>query len=184
MCSYAQDEIVANEYFKNGEFEKALSSYKRLFKDKPNNTNYLLKIVEIEQELELYKEAEQRLIKALETSKSPNLLVELGYNYQLQKDTINANKNYQKAIATLEQRPTNAYSIGRVFQNHSLLEEAIQAYTKAMQLQPSLNFNLQLARIYGEQSNIEKMFDSYLNFISANPTYLDTIKRYISEFIT
>ena len=53
-----------------------------------------------------------------------------------------------------------------------------------MQLQPSLNFNLQLARIYGEQSNIEKMFDSYLNFISANPTYLDTIKRYISEFIT
>ena len=184
LCSYAQDEIVANEYFKNGEFEKALSSYKRLFKDKPNNTNYLLKIVEIEQELELYKEAEQRLIKALQTSKSPNLLVELGYNYQLQKDTINANKNYQKAIATLEQRPTNAYSIGRVFQNHSLLEEAIQAYTKAMQLQPSLNFNLQLARIYGEQSNIEKMFDSYLNFISANPTYLDTIKRYISEFIT
>ncbi|HIC30844.1 MAG TPA: hypothetical protein EYO76_02900, partial [Flavobacteriaceae bacterium] len=63
----AQDEIVASEYFKNGEFEKALSSYKRLFKDKPYNTNYLLKIVEIEQELELYKDAEQRLIKALQT---------------------------------------------------------------------------------------------------------------------
>ena len=45
LCSYAQDEIVASEYFKNGEFEKALSSYKRLFKDKPYNTNYLLKIV-------------------------------------------------------------------------------------------------------------------------------------------
>jgi len=184
LSMQAQDEIVANEYFKNGKFEKALSSYKKLFKDKPHNTSYLIKIVEIEQELELYKDAEQRLIEALEKRNSPSLLVELGYNYQLQNDTINAKSNYQKAIATLDQKPNYAYTVGRAFENHSLLEQAIDTYIKAMQLQPNLNFNLQLARIYGEQANVEKMFESYLDFVTANPTYLDTIKRYISEFIT
>ena len=181
---HAQDEIVAREYFKNGEFEKARSSYKRLYTQNPNNTNYLLQLVKIEQELELYKDAEQRLVEAIEKRTVPDLLVELGYNYQLQNDTLNAKDYYNKAISKIEIQPTYAYTVGRAFEAHSLLEEAIKTYTKAMELKPTLNFNMQLARIYGEQGNVEKMFNSYLDFAAANPSYLDSIKRYISEFIT
>jgi tetratricopeptide (TPR) repeat protein len=65
-----------------------------------------------------------------------------------------------------------------------LLEQAISAYEKAMELKPDLNFNVQLARIYGEQGNVEKMFESYLNFVEINDTYLNTIKRAFSEFIS
>ncbi len=187
ICSctlYAQEDLVANEYFKSGQFEKALSSYKKLYSKNTRNSNYLIKIVKIEQQLELFNDAETRLLEAIQKKAVPNLLVELGYNYQLQNDTINANSYYKQAIATLDLNANNAYRVGRAFQDLSLLKQAITTYNKAMQLKPILNFNMQLARIYGEQGEVQKMFNSYINFAEANPNYLDSIKRYVSEFIS
>lgn len=180
----AQADLVAREYFKNGELEKALSSYKKLYSSNKRNSQYLFKIIKIEQQLELYKSAEERLLKAIQKRSAPNLLVELGHNYQLQKDSLNAKLFYDKAIKTIEQNANNAYSAGRAFQELNLLEQAAFCYTKAMEIKPELNFNLKLARIYGEQGKVEKMFSSYIDFAEENPTYLNNIKRYVSDFIT
>ncbi|RAJ15002.1 tetratricopeptide repeat protein [Olleya aquimaris] len=180
----AQEDLVAREYFNSGEFEKALSSYKKLYSKNTKNNNYLLKIVKIEQQLELFKDAEVRLLEAIQKRAAPDLLVELGYNYQLQKDTINANNYYNQAITTLDDNANNAYRVGRTFENLSLLDQAITTYNKAMELKPILNFSMQLARIYGEQGEIEKMFSSYIDFAEANPNYIDSIKRYVSDFIS
>ena len=180
----AQEDLVAREYFINGEFEKALTSYKKLYNKNTNNTNYLLQLVKIEQQLELYKDAETRLLKVINTNNYPELLVELGYNYNLQNDSISANKYYNKAIATLDDNTNNAYRVGRTFENLSLLNQAITTYKKAMTLNPSLEFNMQLARIYGTQGEVEKMFESYIDLVETSDSYLNTIKRSISEFIT
>ncbi len=180
----AQEDLVAREYFINGEFEKALTSYKKLYNKNTNNTNYLLQLVKIEQQLELYKDAETRLLEVINTNNYPELLVELGYNYNLQNDSISANKYYNKAIATLDDNTNNAYRVGRTFENLSLLNQAITTYKKAMTLNPSLEFNMQLARIYGTQGEVEKMFESYIDLIETSDSYLNTIKRSISEFIT
>ena len=96
--SFAQEDIIAKEYFKKGEFEKALTSYQKLYKEQPNNQLYLFQIVKIEQELERYKNAENRLVDAISKRENPNLLIELGYNFQLQNDTIQAQTNYNKAL--------------------------------------------------------------------------------------
>src|SRR5690554_8087760 len=53
-----------------------------------------------------------------------------------------------------------------------------------MTLRPELNFNVQLARIYGEQDNVSKMYESYLDFVQLNEGYKNTIKRAFSEFIS
>ena len=70
------------------------------------------------------------------------------------------------------------------FESHSLLDQAITLTTRAMALKPELNFNMQLARIYGEQGNIEKMFNSYIDFSEINASYINTIKREFSTFIS
>jgi len=180
----AQEDLVAREYFTNGEFEKALTSYKKLYNKNTNNTNYLLQLVKVEQQLELYKDAEARLLEVLDTNKYPELLVELGYNYNLQNDSINANKYYDQAIKSLDENTNNAYRVGRTFENLSLLNQAITTYKKAMQLNPRLEFNMQLARIYGAQGEVEKMFESYIDLVETSYSYLNTIKRSISEFIS
>jgi len=181
----AQNDILAKEYFNKGEFEKALVAYKKLFKKNKKNRNYLLQLVKTHQQLEQFKEAEILLSSKLGTSRNSGpFMVELGYNYQLQKDTINAKINYTKAIAIVDSFPNSAYTIGRAFENYSLLSEAITTYENAMTQKPDLNFNMQLARIYGEQGDIEKMFNSYINFGEKNKAYINTIKRSISQFIS
>ncbi|WP_256935264.1 tetratricopeptide repeat protein [Olleya sp. HaHaR_3_96] len=180
----AQEDLFARGYFSDGQFEKALISYKKLHSKNKKNSNYFFKIVEIEKLLERYTDAETRLLEALQEKEDPELLVELGHNYQLQKDSINAKKYYTQAIATLDDNPNNAYRVGRAFETHSLLDQAIITYNKAMALKSSVNYNMQLARIYGEQGEVEKMFSSYIDFVQDNTSYLNTIKRNVSEFIS
>lgn len=181
---FSQEDIVAAEYYKNGEFEKALLSYKKLYSKSPNNNTYLLQLVKSLQQLEKYPEAETLLLEQISRVNYPPLLIELGYNYQLQNDIINAETYYESALKTIDQNPNFVFVIGKAFEDRSLLDQAITAYEKAMLLKPDLNFNVQLARIYGDQGNVEKMFESYLNFVELNDSYINTIKRAFSEFIS
>lgn len=181
---FSQDDILAKDYFKNGDFEKALLEYNKLYAKSPSNINYITQILSTHQQLEQFDDAEAFLVKLMARIKYPAFMVELGYNFQLKGDLENANLNYQKAIATIDVKPSNAFSIARSFQNHTLLDEAIVCYVKAMTLNPDFNFNLQLAQIYGEQGNIEKMFNKYLDFVVSNPVAINNIKRAINDFVS
>ena len=75
----------------------------------------------------------------------------MGHNYELQQNTERAEQFYAEALSAVDARPNYAYSIARTFQKYSLLKYAAETYEKAMQLNNELNFNMQLARIYGEQ---------------------------------
>ena len=184
FSSFSQDDILAKEYYNSGEFEKALSYYEALYKKTPNNNSYLVSLVKTHQQLEQLDSAENLLIEQIKRIRYPALYVELGYNYQLKNNTELANINFNKAIAYIDENVNFAFTVGRYFEDRSLLDQAIITYEKAMLIKPSLNFNSQLARIYGEQGNVEKMFESYLNFIDHNDTYINTIKRAFNEFIT
>ena len=59
--AFSQDDIVAREYFKNGEFEKALITYKKLYTKNIKNSNYSIQLVKTHQQLEQYKDAEAYL---------------------------------------------------------------------------------------------------------------------------
>ncbi len=181
---FSQNDILAKEYFKKGDFQKALHEYKKLYANSPSNINYINQIVSTHQQLEQYDEVEAFLLKLMERINYPAFLVELGYNYQLKNDLENATNNYNKAIASIDVKASNVFAVARSFQGHTLLNEAVISYEKAMVLNPDFNFNLQLAKIYGEQGNIEKMFTSYIEFAEFNPPSLNNIKRAISEFIS
>ena len=181
---FSQEDIIAREYFKNGEFEKAIISYKKLYSKNIKNRNYLEQLVKSHQQLEQYNEAQSLITNYLSLVNYPPSFIELGYNYKLQNDTINANLNYEKALNEIDLKPNYSGLIGRKFEEYSLLDLAIKTYQKAMVVKPDFNFNMQLARIYGEQGNIEKMFNSYINFSEINDSYINTIKREFSSFIS
>ncbi|MFV0565734.1 MAG: tetratricopeptide repeat protein [Flavobacteriaceae bacterium] len=181
---FSQSEVLAREYFKNGDFEKALYEYKKVYAQSSSNVTIISQIVATHQELEQYAEAEAFLLKVMERIKYPSFFVELGYNYQLKGDANNANLYYDKAFESIEEQPNYVFSIARSFQLHTLLNEAVKAYETAMQLKPDLNFNYQLAQLYGEQGNIEGMFNKYIDFIETNPTSVNNVKRAINDFIS
>ena len=181
---YSQNATLAKDYFQKGEYEKALIEYKKLYAKSTSNINYINQIVSTHQQLEQYDDAENFILELMKRIKYPAFLVELGYNYQLKNDLQKANENYQKAISTIDDKASNVFAVARSFQNHSLLDEASESYEKAAVLNPDFNFNVQLAQIYGEQGNIEKMFNSYINFAESNPVVLRDVKRAINDFIS
>ncbi len=183
MFAFSQSEEIADDYFKRGEFEKALIVYQKLNLSN-NNINIFNKIIGTLQQLERYDEAQQILQERISTYKFPPLLVELGYNYQLKDSLEIADQYYNDAIISVEENPVYVISVARQFENHSLLDQAIIVYKKGMELLPDSNFNIPLARIYGEQGNVELMFSSYIDYIETQPTFLNNAKRAFSDFIS
>jgi tetratricopeptide (TPR) repeat protein len=180
----AQNDVLAKEYYKNGDFEKALIEYKKLHAKSRSNLNYMKQIVAAHQQLEQYQEAETFLNAIISKTKYPAFYVDLGHNYQLQNNLEKANENYGIAINSLLVNPNNAYAVARSFQNYALLEQAATTYEKAMALKPELNLKLPLAQIYGEQGNIEKMMLNYIDLVALNPVTLNNIKRALNSFIS
>jgi tetratricopeptide (TPR) repeat protein len=180
----AQNDVLAKEYYKNGDFEKALIEYKKLHAKSRSNLNYMKQIVAAHQQLEQYQEAETFLNAIISKTKYPAFYVDLGHNYQLQNNLEKANENYGIAINSLLVNPNNAYAVARSFQNYALLDQAATTYEKAMALKPELNLKLPLAQIYGEQGNIEKMMLNYIDLVALNPVTLNNIKRALNSFIS
>ena len=184
LLSFSQNEELAKEYFDRGEFQKALISYEKLYEEKKGNINYFIRIVEIHQQLENLDIAEQLLLEMSSKSKNPQHLVDLGYNYHLKNQQEKAEEYYDLAISKIDENPVYGYYVAYRFETHALIDRAATAYERSMELRPEANYYIQLARIYGEQGKIEKMFTSYVDFVEKNNAYVNQAKRSFSEFIT
>ena len=187
LCSsmvFAQSEQLAKSYYDKGMFEKALISYQKLYANNLGNSNYFFRIIEIHQQLEQLDEAEQLLLEKIQVTGNPHYFVELGYNFQLRNNEVKAREYYDLAKKGIEEKPVYAYYVARRFEEHALIDDAAQVYERAMELRPESNYNMQLARIYGEQGKVEKMFRSFLDFVEMNVTYVNYAKRSFSEYIS
>lgn len=186
FCSvavFAQNEQLAFNYFEKGEFEKALATYQDLEKKQPGNTFFIQKIVACQQQLQKYQEAEKYLKEKLERTNQPMLYVELGYNYQLQKDMSKAEKNYNLAIKTVSESPTFVYSVAGAFEQKVLLDYAIKAYDTASSINKSMNFDYQLALIQGQLGNTDQMIDKLLSYAYNNQQSLVVVQNQLSRFM-
>jgi tetratricopeptide (TPR) repeat protein len=183
--SFGQSEELAKNYFDQGEYKKAEAIYAKLHRNNPGHQNWLLGYVETLEALGKVGEAESTLKRYLtDVGEYPNIQIELGYLFQKQNDTIAANSYYQQAISQVEARPGFAYTVGNVFQKYSLLDLAVQTYETAQRVEPRNNNRIQLARIYGEQSEYKKMFENYMDLIIENPSYFQILNRNFSQYIT
>lgn len=184
LTSFSQNDQLAKEYFDRGEFEKALISYQKLYEQKKGNINYFIKIVEIYQQLENFDIAEKMLLDKSSTSKNPQFYVDLGYNHHLKEQQEKAEAYYKTAILKIDDNPIYGYYVARRFEAHALIDNAAIAYERAMELRPEANYHFQLAKIYGEQGEVEKMFVSYVNFVDKKNSYVNQAKRSFSEYIS
>ncbi len=184
VSSFAQNELLAKNYAEKGEYEKAIVIYEKLVKQSPNNLNLLLSLVEMNQQVENYDKAQELLEDRLNSkSKLPQVIVELGHNYTLQnKDSI-ATIYYNEATDFINDNPRYAYTIGKSFEKFSLLDETIFLYEKAISIDEELDFSQQLARLYGEKGEVEKMFNSFINLIEKRPNTKPYAQRQFSLYI-
>jgi tetratricopeptide (TPR) repeat protein len=183
VLTYSQNEQLAQNYFEKGEFEKALMIYQDLEKRQPNNTFYIQKIAASMQQLQQYDKVRAFLVEKLEKTNQPIVLVELGYNYQLQKDAANAEKYYNLALDVVRENPGNVYTIANAFEQKVLLQQALNAYQIAMETNKSLNFDYQMALLQGQLGNMDLMIDKLLQYSYNNQQNLPVVQNQLSRFM-
>lgn len=185
FSGYSQSEQLAKNYFDRGEFKKAENIYEKLFAREPNNSSFFYGLIATYQQLEKYSEAEKLLQDRINnTANAPHYLVELGHNYELQQKNEQAEQFYREALRAIESRPNFAFSIARTFEKYSKLDHAVSAYELGMKMNSDAEYNIQLARLYGEQGQIEKMFSNYIDVLGSNPNLLPGVSRIYGQFIT
>ena len=184
LWANAQNEQLANNYFDRGDFEKALLSYEELLKNQIGNFNYFQRIIECYQQLQQYEKAQKAIEVQLDKFKQNQLLVELGYNFQLQKDQEKANKYYNQAIDKIKKNANEVYGIAYVFEKKALVDYALLAYKTALDKDPKMSFNFQMATLYGQQGNTDLMIETFLQESFQNPQNLPLIQNQLSRFMT
>lgn len=180
----AQNEQLAQYYFDKGDFEKSLVAYETLLENQPSNTLYFNQEIACLQQLERYSDAENKIQKRLDKYKQSSLLIELGYNFQLQKQENKAIKYYEQAIDKIKKSPIEVYGIAAIFEKKSLIDYALKSYEIALNLQPGLNFNFQMALLYGQKGQTDLMIEKFLEESFINQDNLLAIQNQLSRFMT
>ncbi|MFV5687252.1 tetratricopeptide repeat protein [Flavobacterium sp. ZT3R25] len=183
LFAFAQNEQLAQYYYDKGDFEKAKISYEELLENLPQNTQYFLRTIDCYQQLQQFFIAEKAILDRLDKYKQGNLLVELGYNYQLQKNDAKAKIYYEQALDRIKKNPNEVYGISNSFERKVLLEYALKAYQTATELEANFNFNYQIGLLYGQLGNQEMMINTFLNEAYANPQNSIQIQNQLSRFI-
>ena len=183
LACFSQNEQLAQYYFEKGDFEKAKISFEELLKATPQNSQYFQKTIDCYQQLQQFDVAEKAIRERLDKYKQGNLLVELGYNFQLQKNEVSAKKYYDEAIDQIKKNPNEVYGISSSFERKVLLEQALKSYQTAVTLAPNFNFNYQIALIYGQLGNTEMMISTFLDEAYANPQNSIQIQNQLARFM-
>ena len=183
LFCFSQNEQLAQYYFDKGDFEKAKISFEELVKETPQNAQYFQRTIDCYQQLQFFDIAEKALRERLAKYKQGSLLVELGYNFQLQKNEVSAKKYYEEAIDRIKKNPNEVYGISASFEKKVLLEQALNSYQVALELVPTFNFNYQMALLYGQLGNTEMMISTFLTESFVNPQNTLVIQNQLARYM-
>ncbi len=179
------DYPLAENYYRNNEYEKALQIFQKLADKSPYNTTYIQRLVDCYQELNRFSSVDSLL--TLKQKKNKRLTfynVLLGYNYERQQQPEKAIKLYKKAIKSIDKNANYGTTIAGLLKNYNQLDLAIEAYNATAKKRPKSSYGFQIAQVYGEKGDFPKMFESYIDLVDKIPSRLKTVKRYTAKYIT
>lgn len=173
---------LANEYYINGKFDKAELYYEKLFNESPTQF-YFERLFDSYRAQSKFDEAEKLLKKRIRRNSSQTiLLVDLGQLYAAQNLHKEAQKEYEKALKELESNPGSVISLARKFVQIGENNYALKAYEKGKELIQGANvFNFELAELYGQMGQYDRMVELYLELIDSNPSYVRSIQNSLNR---
>jgi len=182
----AQDPKLAQQYFYDGEFEKAVVLFEKLFLQQENNEYYFDRYMDCLLQLQRYPEVEKAVARL--QRKNPEdgkLYILLGRAYEQQFKEQEANVQYRKAIDRLPKDRYATVRLANQFASLNKLDLAIETFEKGVQLlNDKYIFAFSLGELYRGKGNGPKMVEQYLNSLDANPERIDNIQTIFMRYLT
>jgi tetratricopeptide (TPR) repeat protein len=164
ISSYGQLSKLANQYYSEGEYEKAAVLYEQLYNENKTADFYFQRYTDCLIAVQKYDDA-RKIIEA-EIKKRPEeiqLYVSLGNLYDRMSQQEKAKFTYQQALDKLDANPSKVDRLARAFTTLALYEEAIKVYEKAISLKiQNPGYANTLADLYRRTGNTKMMIKYYL----------------------
>ena len=173
-----QNRNLAFEYYRSGEYEKAASIYKKLYKSQPHQTSYFNSYIECLMSLENYDEAEREIKK--EIKNDPTRIqhyVTLGNLKERQFLPEEADKVYQDAIDNIPPNVSLIRNLALAFERLTKYDLALKVYEKGTALLENEGiFASYLANLYNKKGDKPKMVEYYIKAVNQSPRNIEYYK--------
>ena len=174
---------IADQYYINGEYEKAISVYEELIDKHLSVTYYdpfytcLLKVKNYKQAISLSKKFIRKHPKELK--------YQLGVIIAQDKsgNTIKAEKGYDKFFKKLDGGRAQTINLARAFSRHAMYQKALNVYVLSEKINEKNNFGMQKAQLFSQLDEIDSMLNEYLDEIERNPKQKSVITSKIQFFL-
>ena len=174
---------LAYQYYSQGEYSKAIELYKELNK-KGVSAAYFSPYLNCLIQIEDYKEAEKLSAKIVKKfPRSLNYQVDYGFMQKKNGKEKKAKKTYQSAIDNLSKQSSQAIGLGNAFVLRKEYDWALKTYEKAKILNSTYPFGMQVANVYREMGDSEKMITSYLSLVQYHPNQKQSVKNNLQIFL-
>ncbi|HUR29903.1 MAG TPA: tetratricopeptide repeat protein [Saprospiraceae bacterium] len=185
MFAVGQNSKLADQYYLEGEYQKAGDLYLKLHETakKNNNFAYFNKYVECLLALRDYVTAEKQIREQMQSQPDDfSMLVTLGNVQERMGHFEDAQASYRTAIDRLPARMDAITRLGNAFIGQAKYDEAIEAYEKGEEMlgTPGV-FAYQLADLYKRNGDVPKMIEQYLYSLHANPDRLLNIQNLLQR---
>jgi len=181
----AQPAALAENYYENGEYEKAGSLFETLYKEKGGDY-YFDKYLNCLFSLRRFDDAEKLITKQIK--KEPNrvgLYYSYGRMFELNNKPDQATEQYNKAIDKLPTDFSAIADLASQFENNSKFELALKTYERGGVLLKNKNiFGLGMAEAYQKMDDTPHMMAAYLNALSDNAAVMPSIKARVMRYVT
>ena len=174
---------LANQYFKAGAFQKASELYVGLYKTH-KSPNYYQGLLDCYLALSKIEEAEKLVKKySKKHSKNTSVLVDYAHIYTLKGENKKAGKKFKELLDQLKENDHLVSVTANRLYKFQHFEYAIEAYKIGLLNPTKSTYRFQLARIYGLQGDIELMYENYLELITSNKQYVQSVKNTLNRTI-
>ncbi|MFT4659944.1 MAG: tetratricopeptide (TPR) repeat protein [Patiriisocius sp.] len=175
---------LAEQYYNNEDFEKAEVYYEVIAKEKPDKKNFTT-YLDILTKLEKFKEARKLVSKRMKTY--PDLLglhLDMAKLYEMEGEEAKADQECKKAISKVGKNSSQVKNLAQAFVKANMMEQALETYKQGKDvLGAKYPFNYEMATLYGQMGDMDRMINEYLELIGFNEAYMKTVQNALSRSI-
>ena len=177
---------LADQYYLDGEYEKAAQLFERLYQQADRSDYYFTKYIECLLALEDFEKSEE-IIKdrIVQNPANVSLYVTLGNVLERQNRFEEADEIFADAIENLPADISQITKLGNNFLMLTKYDLAIKTFEKGEVLLDREDlFANNLADLYRRKGDQEKMIENYLYSLNANPKRLTQIQTVFQRYLS
>ncbi len=177
-----RDRALAYQYYRNGDFDKAIELFEKLYNEKPT-LEYYQQLFSSYNATKDYTAMEKLASKqAKKDRRDARYLIDLGYAYKLENKEKKATELYDDIIKNLLPEESFITSTAQHFEEYRNFDYALQTYEKGNKLlRDPLYYAFDIASIYFIQNKNPQAIEHLLDYIKGNPDEFDKVYAYLQS---